>query len=517
MMNRWVIAPLRRLTQMTTLALVVLLPLLALYSHYKQAHAIADLPDNQWRTKAIREIDKTVADDPQRAKWVQETQGTLWSARIGGVSLSDPLAGVEAIVSSRSLYQPMLWSLLIPVAATVLLGRVFCGWFCPMNTLLEVVDKGRRVLRWLEIRDRDVRFSLRNKYVVLGLSLLIVAVAGMPFLALVYPPAVISREVHLWIFGGAFGLGVYLILLIAAFELFVSRRWWCRYVCPGGALYSLLGRFRLIRVRRDTQKCVRCGDCVKICQFDLRPMLVETTGMECTNCGSCIRGCDSDALSYRFVLPLPVIAKPAALPKNADAPKQFVVMLLAGIVALAGCSAVYAHHILGLPHYSYKENYPQAPTLEYPAKTGPYDVLMTSYPGKPVPGEPATITFYIKNRNTNEVYAKPVTVRVLQTATFGANTVVYGPETHPPFDNQHKFTITFPSDAEYIVELTMQVEGREEVIPFLMVAGEPSAGTSIVVLLAASLVVFIIAVRAIKIKRQRRRQSQQTAVSMEAV
>ena len=57
------------------------------------------------------------------------------------------------------------------------------------------------------------------------------------------------------------------------------------------------------------------------------------------------------------------------------------------ILAVLASSAA-AHHILGLPHYSYKENYPQAPTLEYPAFTGPYDILLTSYPGKPVPQEP---------------------------------------------------------------------------------------------------------------------------------
>jgi hypothetical protein len=86
-----------------------------------------------------------------------------------------------------------------------------------------------------------------------------------------------------------------------------------------------------------------------------------------------------------------------------------------------------AHHILGLPHYSYKENYPQAPTLEYPATTGPYDVLMTSFPGHPVPGESTAIAFYIKDRNTGLPYAQPVSLRVLQTATFGANQVIQAP------------------------------------------------------------------------------------------
>jgi NAD-dependent dihydropyrimidine dehydrogenase PreA subunit len=64
-----------------------------------------------------------------------------------------------------------------------------------------------------------------------------------------------------------------------------------------------LGRFRVIRVVRNEAKCVKCGECVRACQFDLRPMLVQITGMECTNCGTCIRACNDDALRFRLVLP----------------------------------------------------------------------------------------------------------------------------------------------------------------------------------------------------------------------
>lgn len=302
-MSRWAIPILRRTTQMLSIVVLVLLPLLALYTHYHSARALGDLPEGSWRSLALRQVDEFVGDNPARQKAVETTQGTLWSARLLGLSLTDPLAGLEAIVSSRSLYVPLLWSLLVPVAVSLVLGRVFCGWICPMNTLLELMDKCRRLLGFLEIRERDVRFSKWTKYFLLALSLGFVALSGIPFLAMVYPPAVISREMHLLVFGTGFGLGAYLILAICAFELFVSRRWWCRYICPGGAVYALLGRIRPIRIHRDQQRCIECGDCIRTCQFDLRPMLVETTGMECTNCGSCIQSCDSHALTYSIVLP----------------------------------------------------------------------------------------------------------------------------------------------------------------------------------------------------------------------
>jgi ferredoxin-type protein NapH len=511
-MIRWLVPPARRCVQLLGLALLVWLPIVALYTHFKAAHALHDLGENDWRHRAVRGIALVVNQNEERHHWVEQTHGTIWSARLLGVSLSDPLAGAEAIISSRSFYKPMLWSLLIPVAVTVLLGRVFCGWICPMNTLLEVVDKCRRLLRIAEIRERDVKFSLTNKYLILAAVLGLVGVTGVPFIALIYPPAVLSREMHLFVFGSTVGSGVYVILAICAVELFVSKRWWCRYICPGGALYSLLGRFRVVRVVRNESNCVQCGECVRVCQFDLRPMLVQVTGMECTNCGSCVRACNDDALRFRFVLPMGKMTNDGM--KNDECRTRATANLSSSVIVrsslfllasfvLSHSSLAHAHHILGLPHYSYKENYPQAPTLEYPAMTGPYDVLMTTFPGHPVPGERTTIAFYVKDRNTGLPYDQPVSLRILQVAMFGANRVVQEPVLHEPTTNQHKYFVIFPQDGQFIAELTMDVEGKPEVIPFLIVAGKSSSAKSIVIAVAISLAVFLLVVRAIRIKRSR--------------
>lgn len=508
-MIRRLVPVLRRCVQGVSLLVLVLLPLLALYTHYKEAHAIHDLGEKNWRNVAVRAIDGWVNQHDSRKRMVEQSQGTIWSARLAGVSVSDPLAGAEAILSSRTLYAPMLWSLLIPLGVSLLLGRIFCGWICPMNTMLEVVDRARRFLRIAEIRERDVRFSLRNKYLVLAVVLGLVASTGVPFIALFYPPAVLSREMHVYIFGATIGVGTYVILAICVFELLVSKRWWCRYICPGGALYSLLGRYRVVRVAREMQNCIQCGECVRVCQFDLRPMLVQITGMECTNCGSCVRACNDDALRFKLVLPrrrsastLPVIDAPDTKLRRSTA------VLLIVIATWLAPTPARAHHILGLPHYSYKENYPQAPTLEYPATTGPFDVLMTSFPGRPVPGDRTTIAFYIKHRESGRPYDLPVSLRVLKTATFGRNQVIMDATIHEPTTNQHKYFVEFPEAGEYVAELTMEVEGKAEVIPFLIVAGEPTATTSILLATVAGLGSFLLVVRAVKRKRDRRRPVQ---------
>jgi len=161
------------------------------------------------------------------------------------------------------------------------------------------------------------------------------------------------------------------------------------------------------------------------------------------------------------------------------------------------------HHILGLPHYSYKENYPQVPTLEYPAATGPWDVLLTAYPGVPTPGEAANLSFYVKNRETSQLYDRPLQVRVLRTFTFGRNQEVLPATTVPPYDQPCKRSVTFPADGEYVVELSLEVEGQTEVIPFLVVAGEPTSTASILVALGLGMALFLVVVRAVGIKRRR--------------
>ena len=179
------------------------------------------------------------------------------------------------------------------------------------------------------------------------------------------------------------------------------------------------------------------------------------------------------------------------------------------IVLAFGALPLQDHHILGLPHYSYKENYPQAPVLEYPAFSGPYEILLTCYPGKPIPAQAANLVFYAKNQQTGEPYEKSIQVRCLQTFTFGNNREILPPTTIEPYEQPLKVSVTFPQDGEYVIELSMEVEGKLEVIPFMLVVGNPSATGSILIAVVVALAAFIIVVRAIKIKRQRRLMGQE--------
>ena len=241
-----------------------------------------------------------------------------------------------------------------------------------------------------------------------------------------------------------------------------------------------------------------------MCEAGINP-ITDSSSIECDNCGVCLRHCGHEALVFTIGLPgrkASVTQKPVVLVHARN-----VAPCVAGLLLLLATPA-QAHHVLGLPHYSYKENYPQRPTLEYPATTGPYEILLTSYPGVPKPGEPANLAFYIKNVQASRVYEKPITVRVLETSTFGDNTEIMPPTSRTPFDNEYKFYVTLPDDGEYIVELTMDVEGKTEVVPFLMIAGAPSSVPSIVLAIVFGSLGLFVGVRAVQGQRRRRLKSE---------
>ncbi len=492
----------RRGIQLTTVALIAAIAVLSLYAHYRAARVIEDEQlmagmRGEVITRAIHPYIDSL-DDPQPL--LDANKGTLWSMRLGGIDLADPLAAAEMIAAAKHVHWPLIVSILIPVVLTVVLGKVFCSWICPGYLLFELAGKLRKLLRVAEIEPGNVRFSHANKYIFLLVGLAVTAVTSAPLFALLYPPAVISRVVHAWIFGTALTGMVVLLLAMVAFEVLVSPRWWCQTMCPGGALYGILGWLRPLRVKLKEEACTGCQACIPVCEAGINP-ITESMSIECDNCGVCIRHCGDGALAYGISLP---VIKPAKRDDRASRGTVKVASLIALLVTLAFASPASAHHILGLPHYSYKENYPQRPTLEYPATTGPYDVLLTSYPGIPTPGEPANLAFYIKDREANRVYGDPITVRILQTHTFGDSTVIMPPTTRKPFDKEHKFYVTFPIDGEYIVELSLMVEGRIEVIPFLMIAGKPTATASFALAGICVAVVGFIIVRAVQVKRRRR-------------
>lgn len=291
---------LRMLVLSIVFFMLLAIPTLGLYQNFVAAHAYDLLTSEQ---KALYDTVEFVTDPflDRPEKDLDAIKGTTWSARFFSYKISDPLAVVSQSAASLSVYWPFLLTALIPILATLIFGRFFCGWICPATFLYELNSNLRLLLHKLGFHTANKKFDKRIKYGVLVTGLVLSAVNGTVIASAIYPPAIIGREAYYAIALGGFGSGAIFFLLTLLFDLFVSKRGFCRYLCPGGALYSLLGRFRLLRIQRVVENCNDCAKCNAVCEFGLDP-LHDNFGQECNNCTACIAVCPVEAMTFAITI-----------------------------------------------------------------------------------------------------------------------------------------------------------------------------------------------------------------------
>ncbi len=291
---------LRWLTLSLVFAMLVALPFVHLYQTYRAAHAYDLLSQSERQIYDVMEaLTDPFTDDP--AEELDVIKGNTWSGTFWGLKLSDPLAVLGQAAAGLGVYWPFALTALIPVVLTVLFGRFFCGWICPATLIYELNSNLASWLHWAGINLGNRHFDRRIKYLVFGAGLAASMVSGSVLVAGVYPPAILGREIYYAVALGGFGAGAVFFLATLLFDLIVARRGFCRYICPGGALYSLLGRYRLLRIQRTVETCNDCAKCNAVCEFGLDP-LRDGFGQECNNCTACMAICPTDALTFNLRL-----------------------------------------------------------------------------------------------------------------------------------------------------------------------------------------------------------------------
>ena len=505
--------PWRRIAQTVVLTSVIVFPFVARYSHYLWARQVEKLSE-QW-SGSIAGMALKTANTVMRVGLPLEESGVKgryprkavlartdhfigsppWSARLFGLSLTDLLAAMESALASRSLLSVLIVGLIVPLGATLLLGRVYCGWICPIGILMPLIRRLRSLLAFLELPLHDLRFWKGNKFVVLGAAAAVALIGGVPVMHYIYPPAILSRESHAFatvLFDraelgrfdfpwGFFSTGLMFLGLIALLEVVLAPGFWCATLCPGGALYSALSRWKILRVKRARSACIDCVICDKKCPMQLQPM-TDKTGGECDACGICVDVCPTRALSLRF--------------SRTDA--ALLVLLCLGLAVPAN-----AHHIIGIPHYAYDKSYPQAPVLRLRDKIGPYEVTLTGYPGNPQPGERSELHVYVTDPATNTTYEKPVLLEAYRQRAFGFQDKVADAREGLMDMGLHKFHVVYPAMANYEVVLLLPGLDGTSTLRFPMVVGEPGSPWRDLAVFGGGFIGLIVIVRAVKIKRAR--------------
>ncbi|HEY3446683.1 MAG TPA: 4Fe-4S dicluster domain-containing protein [Myxococcales bacterium] len=227
--------------------------------------------------------------------------GAPWTLRLFGIEFLDPLAGL-GVLFALSPGVTTLLGLVPTVVLVALLGRFFCGWMCPYRTVLAISNAARTLLAKLGFPPRDRPMPRRLSFLVLGGVLVIALLAGTQVAPVFYPPAVVGRSVLRAVVLGSLGLGSLAVLAAFLFDTFFARAGFCRYLCPGGALMSVLGAVSPIRVERAAPKCTDCGLCNQVCNL-LQDPAAGKVGAGCERCGLCIAACAPGALSFKLGKP----------------------------------------------------------------------------------------------------------------------------------------------------------------------------------------------------------------------
>lgn len=228
----------------------------------------------------------------------------------------DPLTALGMMLSSWTLTPALLWALAI-VGLTVVSGRSFCGWVCPVGTLHHVVSRAtRRMRRGPPARINRWRPHFRLKYLLL-VALAVAALAGTLLSGLLDPISLATRSLgsslgaalatalpdggfRPRLFRAAWATGAIFVGLLAVNRWIV--RWWCRAICPLGALLGWVARVSVYRIHVDPELCTHCNLCAADCQGADEPFAKHRVS-ECHVCLNCVAACPEGAVSFRPFAP----------------------------------------------------------------------------------------------------------------------------------------------------------------------------------------------------------------------
>ena len=235
---------------------------------------------------------------------IQLLEGSLTASRLLGFHLIDLNAALQVMLAHRHVIVNLLIGTGTVLVLWLLLGgRSFCSWVCPYHLLAELAEKLH--LRLAERRlVKDHGFDRRGRTFLWAVFALLALLTGYTVFETISPTGIVSRAL---IYGP--GLALVWVLALLAFEVLYSRRAWCRYLCPIGLTYGLVGVYSPVRIVHRLDRCFHEGDCRKVClvphvlEHVIRGRATEMltdVGADCTRCGMCVDACPSGALSYHI-------------------------------------------------------------------------------------------------------------------------------------------------------------------------------------------------------------------------
>ena len=247
----------------------------------------------------------------KKINWIKVVIQILSFALIPGL-FEGEFAAVGNIVSciykgniSWESVKYSVWMLLATVPATVLVGKFFCGFFCSFGAVQDLLWLGSHRLRALfpgkrnlKKADRIFRFA---KYAVLFYFIIFIW-SGVTAVKTAGPWQVFGQYVSFGHWPGLkllLSVGGVLLLLIFIGSLFVQR-FFCRYFCPMGAIYSLISQASFLKIDKPREECGKCHLCTSKCTMGMDLTKKDRiAGGECISCQKCVSWCPKGNVHFR--------------------------------------------------------------------------------------------------------------------------------------------------------------------------------------------------------------------------
>jgi polyferredoxin len=300
-----------------------------------------------------------------------------WGGSGGALPYAERPPGVEGFLPISALMSLSYWIqtgiinnihpasifvLLAIIGVSIALKKAFCSWLCPVGTLSEslwmlgekLFGRNLRVPRWLDYPLRSLKYLLLFYFCYAIMTMDVKALGHF-----IYSPYNKVADIKMYLFFAEISsFALWTILILAGLSV-VIKNFWCRFLCPYGALLGIASWLSPLKITRVKATCIDCGLCTKACPSSIKVhTATRVWSDECTSCLQCVEACPVK----NTLMMAAKKSEPAAIPN------WILATLVAGVfVGVTGLAMLAGHWQNGITRAEYQRRFQElhAPVYQH--------------------------------------------------------------------------------------------------------------------------------------------------------